>query len=85
MVFGEESITNISENGHTLCSADSLKVLIHNLPHEVNILSDLALGDHRQRLIRIFMEGCKVPVVFNYPHSIIVDVRKNHWPIPQLT
>ena len=85
MVFGEDSITNTAENGHALCAADSLKVRIKNLSHEVNILGDLSLGDHRQRLIRIVNQGCKVLVVFNGPHSIIIDVRKNHWPIPQLT
>ena len=46
MVFGEDSITSTPENGHALCAAGSLKVLIHNLPHEFNILGDLDLdGD----------------------------------------
>ena len=84
MVFGEDSITSTPENGHALCAAGSLKVLIHNLPYEVNILSDIALSDHRRRLLCIFMEGREVPVVCNDTQGIIFDVSKNHRPTNQL-
>ena len=72
MVFGGNSIANTPENGHALGSKDSLKVLIHNLPHKVNIFGDLALIDHWRRLLRIFMESREVVVVFNSPQALLL-------------
>ena len=85
MVFGEYSTANAPENGHALCAADGLKVLINNLPHKVNILGDMGLGDHRRRLLRIVMEFHKVPVLFNAPQGIVICVCQDHRPDPQIT
>ena len=67
MVFGENIIMNTPENRHVLGAMDSLKVLIHYIPHRVNVLGDLALSDHRWILLCIVMESCMVAVVLNYP------------------
>ena len=75
MVFGEQSIANTPENWHSLCAADSLKVIIHDIPHKVNILGDLDLSDHWWRPLCIVMDIRKVAVVLNYPQGIIFDVR----------
>ena len=85
MVFWEDSITNTPYNRHALCAADSLKVIIQDILHEVNILGDLALGDHQRRIIYIVMEYQDVPMVFKAPQGIIVDFSQNHWPDPHLT
>ena len=78
MVFWEDSITNTPQNRHALCAADSLKVIIQDILHEVNILGDLALGDHQRRIIYIVMEYQDVPMVFKAPQGIIVDFSQNH-------
>ena len=57
MFLGGNSITNTPENRHTLGATDILKVLVHDIPYNVNFLSDLALSDHWQILLHIVMKG----------------------------
>ena len=76
---------NTPDNWHALGAVDILEVLTHGLLHKVNILGDMYMSDHRQRIIRIFMESHEVVVVSNDTQGIIIDASQDHRPAPQLT